>query len=58
MARIRNNPARYATRDAKLPATDPNVNTCKRRVEERKRRLLDAPIDGNFYVDLRKPANT
>lgn len=53
MARIRNNPARYLSRDAKLPAISPILNSNLERVEERGGRFLDARIDENFYIDLR-----
>lgn len=55
MARIRNNPGRYLSRNAKLPAISPDLNSNLERVEERRRKFLDAPIDENFYIDFRVP---
>lgn len=54
MVRIRNDPGRYLSRDAKLPVADPKANACAGRVRERERSAVEAPIDENFYIDHRK----
>lgn len=58
MAKVKNDPTKYVTRSAKLPVVDGDANSCKRRVEERKRSYHKAPIDKGFYIDHRKPTQT
>ena len=53
MARIKNDPARYVSRADNLPKSDREVSSCARRIAERERSYLEAPISEGFYIDHR-----
>jgi hypothetical protein len=55
VARIKNDPAKYVSRSKNLPSFDGKAEKCRRRVEERERSYLEAPISESFYIDHRRP---
>jgi hypothetical protein len=58
MARVKNDPARYVTRSANLPGFDRDAEPCPKKIAERERSYLDAPMSDGFYIDhRRRPAS-
>jgi hypothetical protein len=58
MARVKNDPARYVTRSANLPAIDRDTAPCPKKIAERERSYLEAPISDGFYIDHRRRPGT